>query len=1057
MNLKYQPCHKVLRHLFVGIFVMMVPIFAQAQSRIISGTVHDDKKDPLPGVTVSVKGSKEATTTDFTGQYKIKADSKDQLVFTYISFETATATVGDRSIINVGLKSLTSNLDEIVVIGYGSVKRKDLTGSVSSVSMADINKAPVRSFDDALAGRVAGVQVTSSQGRPGAPVDIVIRGNNSVTQSNSPLYVVDGFLIEDPNNNVINPADIASIEVLKDASATAIYGARGANGVIVIQTKKGKQGKPVFTFNSTTSIQDMMNKMDVLSPYEYVKYQLEVNPTLVHQTGQYDTPYEQYIYNPKRTLDYYKTVTPIDWQDLTSRTAMFHTNDLAIRGGTKKVNYSFSGSETDQDGILINSNYKRYQGRAAIDYQVIDKLKIGFNTNYSFLKQTGLDPSAGSNGAGTNLMTSIWGYRPVPSETRDITEEYSDPSLNPNSDYRTNPINSLEQVYDVTTTKNFSINGYLEYLLLKDLKLRSTYGIIENRSERARFNNNLTPAGKGASGVNGRLDYTNYTNWLNENTLTWDKTFGKSKFIALGGFTSQGKKSWTNGHGATQLPNQDLMFDGLDQGIPMRIDPTSSNWTMASFLTRVNYSYASKYYLTASFRADGTSKFPSENHWGYFPSGAIAWSFKNENFMKGFKALSEGKLRSSYGQTGNNRVGDFDYLTTYLNPQANTYVVNNQYVEGVIPQKLGNSSLKWETTEQIDAGIDLGFFNQRIMFTADVYRKTTKDLLLNALLPTSSGFANAQKNVGSVENKGLELTLSTKNIVTKDFTWSSSFNISFNKNKLLSLNEAQTEIQSSVAWDNNWTIPAYISKVGEPLGQMYGYQWAGTYKYSDFNTTVDSNGKTIYTLKSDVPANGGSRTAVIQPGDVKYKDLNGDGIINNKDYSVLGNGLPKHTGGFSNNFTYKGFDLNVFFQWSYGNNLINANRMFFEGPNNLNATAKNQFAAYADRWTKDNTQSDIVRVGGTPGAAYSDRFVEDGSYLRFKTAALGYTIDQKLVEKWHLKSMRFFVSAQNLYTWTNYSGPDPEVNTYRSVLTPGFDFSAYPRARTFALGTNITF
>ncbi|KAF2330659.1 SusC/RagA family TonB-linked outer membrane protein [Flavobacterium daemonense] len=1057
LNLKYQPSQKVFRHLFVGIFLIIIPFFAQAQEKkLISGTVVDENKDPLPGVTVSVKGTKDAALTDYTGQYSIKAESKDQLVFTYIGFETAAVTVGDKKALNVSLKSATSTLDEIVVIGYGSVKRKDLTGSVSSVSMPDINKAPVRSFDDALAGRVAGVQVTSADGRPGSGVDIVIRGNNSVTQANSPLYVIDGFLIEDPNNNVINPADIESIDILKDASATAIYGARGANGVIVIQTKRGKEGKPVFTFNSTTGVQDMLNKMDLMDPYEYVKYQLDFNPLPTSAVGSPQTPTEIYLTKPGRTLDYYKTVKGIDWQDLTSRTALYSSNDFAVRGGTKKLKYATSVSAVDQDGILLNSNYKRYQGRVNLDYNITDNLKVGVNSNYSFLEQTGQDPTRGENGATTNLMTSIWGMRPVPSETFDLEDSFQDPDMNASSDYRINPVINLQNTYDVSKTKNFGINGYVEYSFAKNFKLRSTFGINESRLERSEFYNTKTSKGRPGSvgGVQGKITDTNYSNWLNENTLTWDKTYGQSKFTVLGGFTAQQRKDWTHGYGETQLPNEALMFDGFGQGVPVRIDPTNSEWTMASFLTRVNYNYGSKYMITASFRADGSSKFPSQNHWGYFPSGAVAWKFKEENFLKNSKTISDGKLRASYGQTGNNRVGAYDYLTYYFNPIVNTYTFNNQYVPGVIPQKLGNSDLKWETTEQIDAGIDLGFFNQRIIFNADVYKKTTKDLLLNTQLPPNTGFATAFKNIGSVENKGLELTLTTRNIVTKDFTWTSSANIAFNKSKLIALGEGQNTMESVVNWDTNWrTTSAYIAKVGEPLGQIYGYQWAGVYQISDFTgsgTTADP-----YKLKTGIATNGNT-VAAIQPGDIKYVDQNGDGVVNAKDYTTIGNGLPKNTGGFSNNFTYKGFDLNIFFQWSYGNDLLNANRILFDG--NANGLGNfNQMAVYENRWSQTNQDSDVFRPKGFFGGGYSSRYVEDGSYLRLKTVALGYNVDSKLVAKWHLKSLRFFVSGQNLATWTKYTGPDPEVNTYRSVLTPGFDFSAYPRARTFALGTNITF
>ena len=1061
LNLNYQPFKKVFRQIFVGVFLMMIPFFAKAQNQKIVGVVQDDNKDPLPGVTVVVKGTKQAVLTDYTGQYSINASPSDQLLFSYIGFETSTVAVGDKKAINVTLKSSTSNLEEVVVIGYGTVKRKDLTGAVGSVDMTDLNKTPIRSFDEALAGRVAGVQVTSADGMPGAGTNIVIRGNNSVTQANSPLYVIDGFLVEGGNNNIINPEDIASIDVLKDASATAIYGARGANGVIVIQTKRGKEGKPVFSFSSSVGVQEIAKKMDMMSTYEFVKYQLELNTAA---TSNPKSPTEIYLTDPNRTLESYRNEGSTDWQDLSTRSALFLKNDLSVSGGTKKLKYALSGSTTDQDGILLNSNYTRYQGRANVDYQITDKLKVGINSNYSYLKQTGIDPSAAIYNGSANVMVSVWGMRPYSPSVANPEDEFTDPNLNSGFDLRVNPVMNLKNTYNVTTTNNFSINGYLEYIIVKGLKWRSTLGYVNNKVNKEEFYNSYTSLGRpgSANGVNGKIMNNNYTNWLNENTLTWDTKVKKHHFIVLGGFTVQKQESESYGKAANKIPveSEDLRFESLDLGTPLRIDPGNSEWTMASFLGRVNYDYDSKYFLTASMRADGSSKFPEENHWGYFPSGAISWKFSEENFLKN-KYLSEGKLRASFGQTGNNRVGDFDYLTTYYdpaNPFYGTYVFDNNYVTGATAQKLGNSKLKWETTEQIDAGIDLGFFKQRIIFSADVYKKTTKDLLLRTNLPLSSGFATAFKNIGSVENKGLELTLTTKNIITKDFSWTTSANISFNRNKLLALSEGQSNLLSIVNWDTEYRgVSAYNAVIGEPLGQMYGFEYAGTYKYNDFTgsgTTADP-----YKLKAGLANNGNVN---VQPGDVKYVDQNGDGTITAKDYTKIGNGNPLNTGGFSNNFTYKNFDLNIFFQWSYGNDIMNTNRILFDG-NQLGAGAGreglNQFSSYQDRWTPENSNSDIVRTKGYVGTpvGYSSRIVEDGSYLRLKNIALGYNFDKKFVEKIHLKSMRFSLSASNIYTWTKYTGSDPEVNTYNAALTPGFDYSSYPRSRTVFFTANISF
>jgi TonB-linked SusC/RagA family outer membrane protein len=1059
MNPKNQ--NKFQKKSFVSVFKVMItvmvllatPVVINAQNKLINGKVTDEHNESLPGVTVTISGTKTGTLTDNEGKYSIKAKATDKLVYSFMGYESSTLSVGNKSVINVSLKSSTTGLEEVVVVGYGTVKRKDLTGAVSKVAVSELQMAPVRSFGEALAGRVAGVQVTSSDGQPGAGINIVIRGNNSVTQANSPLYVIDGFLIENYDSNIINQQDIESFEVLKDASATAIYGARGANGVILITTKKGKKGAPVFNFDTSYGFQDNLKVMDLMNPYEFVKYQIELDPTLVSGSA-YKTPTQVYLSDGK-TLDYYKTVEATDWQDKVTQTAPIKNYNLSIRGGNENTKYAFSGSINDQDGIIINSNYKRYQGRLVVDQNLSKKVKIGVNTNYSHLDQSGASPSISTASATTNIMVSVWGSRPVYNgEVSD--DQLQDPDVNPANDYRVNPYLNLQNLYRLRTTKNLNSNAYLEYLILPELKLRISNGIIENRSESDNFNNSRTQYGYPGSvnGINGSISYSQSSNWLNENTLTWNKKFNKKHTLnAVGGFTIQKQKSKTYGVSANQIPadKEDLGLDGLQYGTQLRVDTFESLWTMASFLARVNYNYASKYYFTASMRADGSSKFPAENHWGYFPSAALSWTFKNEKFLKNSKILSDGKIRTSYGKTGNNRVGDFDYLTTYYNPIGNSYVFNNQYVSGTVATNLGNSKLKWETTEQTDLGLDLGFFKQRITASVDAYRKKTTDLLLRADLPLSSGFSTALKNVGQVQNQGLEFTLETKNIDTKDFSWTSSFNISFNESKVLALNDNQKNLQSTIPWDNQWqTVSAYIAAVGSPLGEMYGYQSDGTYKYEDFNL---NNG--IYTLKPEVTTNGNTR-ANIQPGDIKYKDLNGDLVVNTDDYTVIGHGLPKNTGGFTNNFRYKGFDLNVFFQWSYGNDILNANRILFEG-NTKSLSYFNQFASYENRWTPENPNSDLFRTKGFYGGGYSSQFVEDGSYLRLKTVSLGYNLNTNFLRKIHLKAMRVYCSGQNLATWTKYTGPDPEVNVYSSALTSGFDFSAYPRARIISFGTNITF
>jgi len=1040
--------------MIIAVLLLTTSAVTFAQTKSITGKVTDGNGS-LPGVVVMIKGTKSATQTDENGVYKIQAAGTAQLVFSFIGYNTKTVSVNNKTTVNVTLEESTTNLEEIVVVGYGTVLKKDISGAVSKLNVEDLQKAPIRSFDEALAGRVAGVQVNSADGQPGSGINIVIRGNNSVTQANSPLYVIDGFLIENVDNNAINPQEIESLYVLKDASATAIYGARGANGVIVITTKSGKKGAAVFNIDASYGFQENLQKTEVMSPYEFVKFQLELDPTIT-SGGDYRTPTEIYLSDGK-TLEDYRNVPAKDWEGKVTRIAPMQNYNFSARGGNEKTKYSFSGSYTGQDGIITNSNYTRYQGRLKIDQTITKKLKMGFNTNYSHLAQSGISPSQSQFSNATNIMYSVWGYKPLDVPGTNLDEDLLDPDVNPTNDYRTNPYINLINLHRLNTTKNLNTIAYLEYNILPDLKLRVTSGVNETRIERESFNNSNTQYGRpgSANGINGSINYSQRSNWLNENTLTWNKKFDKKNLLnVVGGFTLQEETSKNYGESANQIPVQYevLGLDGLQYGTQLRVDTFESVWTMASFLGRVNYTFDSKYILTASIRADGSSRFPSENHWGYFPSGAIAWKFSNEKFLKKSKVLSEGKLRSSYGQTGNNRVGDFDYLTRYFNPIQNNYVFNNEYIGNVVATNLGNSKLKWETTEQVDLGLDLGFLKQRITLSADIYRKTTKDLLLRAALPQSSGFATATKNIGSIQNQGLELTLNTENIKTKDFTWNSSFNISFNESKVLALSDNQTELLSTISWDTAWNnIPAYIAKIGEPLGLMYGYVSEGTYKYDDFDLVG-----TTYVLKPTIAANGNVR-GNIKPGDIKYKDLNGDLNVTAADYSVIGNGLPKHIGGFTNNFTYKGFDLNVFFQWSYGNDLMNANRIVFEGMGGSPRSYLNQYASYANRWTPDNPDSDIYRTRGYFGGGYASQYVEDGSYIRLKTVSLGYNINPEFLRRAKLKSVRLYVAAQNLYTWTNYSGADPEVNTYNSALTSGFDYSAYPRAKTITFGTNITF
>lgn len=1046
-------------------------VYFQQLNRKIEGYVTSDDGEPLIGVNVIEVGTTNGTITDIHGFYSLElTEQKSSLSFTYVGFEGQEVAVGDQSMVNVVLVEETSSLDEVVVIGYGTQRRGDITGSVSEVDVDDLLKAPVASFDQALAGRIAGVQVSSAEdGQPGEGMNIVIRGANSLTQDNSPLYVIDGFPIENPETAGINPEDIESITILKDASATAIYGSRAANGVIVIESKKGKMGSPVVTINSSYGFETVPKTMDMLTPYEFVEYQIErYGDTGMARYTPADLPTSSPYYDPTgRTLDTYRNISGLDWQNHLFKRGPVHNHRFSIRGGTRETRYSISGSIFDQNAIIVNTGYKRYQGRISLDQWINNKIRIGVNANYS--DQLGYGQILGRTSATSEttisgyLLYSVWGYRPVTG--RDIGDDYlldeiiDDEIEDASSDFRINPIVSAMNTLRERKTKTTTANAYLTYDIIDDLQLKITAGFTDTDYQNNAFYNSKTVRGtplrpNNINGVNGSIRNTQRSEWVNENTLTYNKRFKRvHRLDLLAGMTHQSIRNETDGFSANQVPNEELGLYGLSQGIPLQTYSGATENRLQSFLARVNYSYRSKYILTATMRADGSSKFAPGNRWGYFPSAAFAWRLKSENFMRNISEISEAKLRVSYGVTGNNRVTDFAYLPSIEWNDLASYSFNNTRYFGVNMGSLGNPNLKWESTAQMDIGFDLGLFNERVNFVFDWYRKTTHDLLLNAQLPYTTGYSNAYKNIGKVRNEGVEFTLNTINFNNKDFAWESSFNISFNKNRILELADDQTNMLSRIRSfvTRMAQEPLYIAEVGKPSAMFYGLIWDGVYQYSDF----DEPSPGVYILKNNVPTNGDLRS-VIQPGDIKYRDLNGDGVVDANDKTVIGRGLPVHIGGLTNNFSYKGFDLNTLFQWSYGNDLMNANRLIFEG-NITNVHHFNQYASWKDRWTPDNPSNTIHRVGGGGPQVMSSRTIEDGTYLRLKTVSLSYRLPQSILNKIKVSSLSVSLTAHNLHTWTNYSGMDPEVSVHNTVLTPGFDFSAYPHARTLTLGTIIRF
>ena len=1092
------------------LLLLTVAVATQAQTGAfkLTGTVTDEKGAALPGANVTVQKTTVGTTTDANGKFALSVpNGQVVLVVSSIGYIRKTVPVNNQSTIDVALLDDQNSLTEVVVVGYGTVKSNDLTGSVGVVNVNDIKRAPVPSFDQALGGRIAGVTVTSGDGQPGAASQITIRGS-SVTQDASPLFVIDGFPQENLDINSINPADIESISVLKDASSIAIYGARGANGVILITTRRGKAGPVRITYSYQTSVQRATKTAKMMTPYQFVKLQLELD-SINSTPALLSTRFRNIYLGADKTLDSYKNEPGNDWQKLLLQDGTLQNHSLNMSGGNADTRYSLSGSIFDQKGIIINTGLKRYEGRLSLDQNVSSQLKVGLSTSYSNSTLFGTLPSS-ANGGG--VVQGAWQYRPTTgvgnqdlvnalADSVALADFYNGNGATSLGDNLINPLVQAQNEHRKNVTNTSTLNAFAEYSFLENFKLRVSGGYTSTNVKTEQFYNSQTQQGNifknaagavpNANGVNASIYNTLNSSWLNENILSYNQTINKDHSIdALIGFTYQGAKTLTTGFRSINIPPAQEYLGILSLVTGTGNSPLSagSQWQLYSFLGRVNYGYKDKYLVTLSARSDGSSKFTPGKQWGYFPSGALAWRFGQESFVKKlFPKLSEGKLRVSYGAVGNNKVGDFSYLSQFGNLSTGQgYPVNNVYTGGVIPFFYGNDNLTWETTREFDLGVNLGLFEDRIAIEADYYYKKTSNFLLGVPLPSLAGYANGAnsqyQNAGNLTNEGFEFTLNTVNVQSGNFRWTSSFNISFNRSKILNFYNGLDTRQTT--WGLAGSATAWVSKAGGPLSQFYGYKWGGVYQYADFNQLANGT----YVLKNGLP----TYSANVQPGDPKYVDINGDGVVDANDQTVLGTPFPIHTGGFTNNLTYKNLSLNVFFQWSYGNQILNANRIVFESTGGY-FTNGNQFTSYADRWTPTNPTNDIPRArynlkgdAGSSNPRPSSRVIEDGSFLRLKTISLAYNVPAVVVRKIGANNVRVNLSAQNLLTWTKYSGLDPEVSTYRtanatgsanglpnntggtgyssiqpssgySVLAGGYDYTPYPRAITLTAGVTVTY
>jgi TonB-linked SusC/RagA family outer membrane protein len=1045
-------------------YILIVALFISAigySQSTITGVVTDESNIPMPGASILIKNTSTGVTTDFDGNFSIVAKPENTLTISMIGMVTQNIKVGTQKTINVILKTDVAALDEVVVVGYGSIAKKDLTGSVGTVKVKEIEQVVVAKFDEALAGRMAGVNVSASEGTPGEALKIVIRGGNSLTSSNDPLYVINGLPLEDFDPATIETSDIESFQVLKDASATAIYGSRGANGVVVITTKSGRSNsKSEVTINLSTSMQEVTKFLPVLSPYQYVK-NLETQ-SIARDNWQFLPDVEgsnlENFQDKWVDPELYRDIEGTDFQDEAFNIAPMYSGNISIRGGDNKTNLSFSAGFVNQEGVLITTGFKRFNNNFTISHELSNKLKLWGSMNYSKANRLGAQMR---NGKGNQMLRNLILYRPVDPLNPGEGEEEGGliPGVN-DSEYQNlfNPIEDMQGTKRENKSHNIRVNTSLTWNLTNDIKFKTTNGFNTTiGKEEIFYSLNTQQGSRSSNGINGRINGYERSTFSTSNTLQYSKTKNRKYLWAMLGMEYVHNTQWSDRMWNKNLPTDAFGINNLDIATQPTIAMTDFGQNkLMSFFGRVNYNLSNnKYLFTATFRADGSSKFLKENRWGYFPSFSGAWQIADEGFMANVHVINSLKLRAGWGLTGNNRIGNYNAQNQFGIAIWNPYIFGEGevYQPGAIQTTFAVPDLRWEKTGQTNLGLDFSMLQSRLSGTLDYYNKETNDLLLWADMALSSGFGAVAQNVGSVSNTGFEVTLSGRIIDKSDFSWNSSINISTNENKVLSLNDGQEFIKSDPGLDWNAEY-YYISEVGQPVGMMYGFVYDGLYQAEDFVYDPTTNANSPYILKEGIAANPHGQG----PGHAKYVDQNGDGVIDQDDRTIIGNPYPKHFGGFNNNFNYKKFDLGVLLQWSYDFDVFNANNALWGHPSSNSSFSK--LANVANAWTPWNTDTNVIAHHSNglatwprPGYKSDTRYVEDGSYLRIKTISLGFNVP---IVNSGFKSLRLALSGQNLYTFTNYSGFDPEVNV-GGTLMPSLDYSAYPKSRTFSFSVSAKF
>ncbi|MBP3518729.1 MAG: TonB-dependent receptor [Parabacteroides sp.] len=1024
------------------------PTRLQQNGKTITGIVQD-AFGPIAGANIIVKGTTNGCITDMDGKFTLdNVPANTTLVISYIGFTTQEIRVGSQTSFNITLQEDSEALDEVVVVGYGVMKKKDLTGAVAQLNSSSMKDLKVSHPTEAMAGKLAGVQVQQVGGQPGQAATIRVRGAGSITASSTPLYVVDGYPLGEQNLNAINPNDIESIEVLKDASAAAIYGSRAANGVVLVTTKSGKAGKVSVSLDAYVGFQNVTKTLDLMNAQEFIEFSRESfnNHYLDKVPGA--SPSDPLEMRPSgnryRYPAFYDDAAYVaslgegtDWQDEIYRTAPMQNYQLTVTGGDDKTKYMFSAGYYNQEGIVINSDYERFSARAKIDSEINSWLKMGINLapTYMNANKTTQGHWASDGVINSALATSS----AVPVYNEDGTWA-SQSMYAVASDGLTGVPNAVActHIHNYDTDLRLFSNGYIELALMKNLKFKSTIGadIREYRNEYFRpstipSNGKVAPLPSTDRSASETTAET--VNWLNENTLTYFGSWDKHEVDAIIGMTEQKNIYRYTYASGKDFPND--MIQTINNATVKSSSSSRKTWTLLSYLARVNYRFNNKYYLTGSIRADGSSRFGKNNRYGYFPSGSVAWRLSQEDFLKDLKWLSDMKIRVSYGITGNNSIGDYSSIGLMSNANYVLGTGTGNVVNGAAQSSFSNDDLTWEKTHQTDLGFEISVLDSRLSLSLDLYHRKTTDLLMNVDIPTITGFSQAMQNIGKMQNKGLEITLSGTPFRGKDFTWDATANLSINRNKVLALGPTGDPIYS-----DGGAGTTHITMIGKPIGSFYGYKMLGIFK-----------------TKEELDAY--PHFADTQVGDVKFEDVNGDHKIDANDRTFIGNNMPDFTWGMTHTFTFKNFDASLSLQGVVGNEVLHIGRRFYtQGEGN-----QNQLKEMLGRWQSEENPGSgwIPRANSQPTGqnnAISSRWVEDGSFLRINNLTIGYTLPEKFIRKCSLQRARVYVSTQNLLTISSYSGYNPETSFKEdNVTAPGTDYGMYPLYRTCTFGINVTF